>query len=312
MYDPTVSKLRYADEPCIRYKILANVLGRDPASKEVCILRDEVKESVLAKTLLAERSADGRIPLDPQSEWRGSHWVLSVLADLGYTQGDEELIPLRQQVYDWLFCAPIDGRWHASEEGCALHYLLALGLHDHRTDELVERLLEWQRPDGGWNHTARTRATRSSLQETLIPLRGLVLHSTITGSARSRDAARRAAEVLLKHRLYRRQRDGEPIKRDFIALRYPCYGQYDILFALRVMVEAGLIGDERCADALDLLESKRLPPGGFPAERKHYRVGRHETGGSSLVDWGGTNKNKGNDFVTVDALQVLSAAGRLL
>ncbi len=81
---------------------------------------------------------------------------------------------------------------------------------------------------------------------------------------------------------------------------------------LRVLIETGLIGDERCADAIDLLESKRLPDGGFPAEKKHYRVGRHEAGSSSLVDWGGTNKKRTNDFVTVDALQVLSASGRLL
>jgi len=305
MYDPMIGKLRHADEACIRFKVLANVLGRDPASREVRILRDEVKESVLAKTLLAERTADGRIPLDPPSEWRGSHWVLSVLADLGYARGDDELIPLREQVYDWLLSAP-------REEGNALYYLLALGLHDQRIDALVQRLLRWQRPDGGWNCDAKPRTSSSSLAETLIALRGLALHSQMTGSAASRSAAERAAEVLLKHQLYRRPRDGEPIKREFIALHYPCYGHYDILFGLRVLSEAGCIGDERCADALDLLESKRLPEGGFPAERKHYRVGRHEAGGSSLVDWGGANKKKANDFVTVDALQVLSAAGRLV
>jgi len=323
MFDPVIGKLRYADEPGIRYKVLANVLGKDPASKEIRILRDEVRESVLAKTLLAERAAGGGIPLDPQSQWRGSHWVLAVLADLGYARGDDGLVPLRQQVYDWLFSAAreesiqglvIDGRYRgqASEEGNALYYLLALGLHDERTDELARRLRQWQRPDGGWSCDVRPRASSSSLVETVLPLRGLALHGEVTGSPESRSAAERAADVLLERELYKRPRDGQPLKRDFTALHYPCYDHYDILFALRVMIEAGFIGDERCRDAIDLLESKRLPEGGFPAEGKHYRVGRHEAGRSSLIDWGGTNKRRANDYVTVDALQVLSAAGRLL
>ena len=89
---------------------------------------------------------------------------------------------------------------------------------------------------------------------------------------------------------------------------------YGILPGLKVIAEAGCIGDPRCADALDLLESKRLPDGGFPAEVKHYRVTdkRSATGcHASRVDWGGANKKRMNEFVTVEALAVLKAAGRL-
>ena len=34
-----------------------------------------------------------------------------------------------------------------------------------------------------------------------------------------------------------------------------------------MLVEAEFIRDERCNDALTLLQSKQLPGGGFPAER---------------------------------------------
>ena len=86
----------------------------------------------------------------------------------------------------------------------------------------------------------------------------------------------------------------------------------DILFGLKVMAEAGFLDDPRCVDALDLLESKRLPDGGFPAEASYYRV-THKTGarGRSLVDWGGVSRRCSNEWVTVDALAVLTAAGRL-
>ena len=66
---------------------------------------------------------------------------------------------------------------------------------------------------------------------------------------------------------------------------------------------------ERCRDALDLLKAKQFDDGTFPAERKHYRVGRIGKGNDSLVDWGGTNKQRTNFFVTCDALGVLRAAG---
>ena len=78
------------------------------------------------------------------------------------------------------------------------------------------------------------------------------------------------------------------------------------------MAEAGFIHDPRCRDALDLLESKRLPDGGFPAEESFYRVRAEPRTGRELVDWGGVSKTRMNEFVTADALGVLGAAGRPL
>lgn len=79
------------------------------------------------------------------------------------------------------------------------------------------------------------------------------------------------------------------------------------------MVEAGFARDPRCAEALDLLESKRLPDGGFPAEARYYRVdptGERVRSGRETVDWGPTGKGRINEWVTADALYVLKVAGR--
>ena len=77
------------------------------------------------------------------------------------------------------------------------------------------------------------------------------------------------------------------------------------------MAEAGFIGDACCKDALDLLESKRLPDGGFPAEQAYYHAtARRSRNGRSLVDWGGVSVRHMNEWITVDALAVLKAAGR--
>ena len=90
------------------------------------------------------------------------------------------------------------------------------------------------------------------------------------GDARARSAAERAAEVFLTRQLFKRRSNGQVMNHHFIRLHYPLYWHYDILFGLKVLAEAGMIGDPRCQPALDLLESKRLPDGGFPAEESYY------------------------------------------
>jgi hypothetical protein len=77
------------------------------------------------------------------------------------------------------------------------------------------------------------------------------------------------------------------------------------------MAETGFIGDPRCSEALDLLESKRLPDGGFPAEATYARPGRPDLSGYSPVGWGSISKRSLNPFVTADAMYVLRMAKRL-
>jgi hypothetical protein len=78
----------------------------------------------------------------------------------------------------------------------------------------------------------------------------------------------------------------------------------------------GLIKDPRCADALDLLERKELPNGGWAAQGRFYKVSHGmdvstRFGSISLVDWGGVGTKKLNEWVTADALYALHAAGRM-
>ena len=319
MIKDIIDKLLSSEEPSVRFKVLVNVLGRKLESAGIKKIQDEIKSSPRVKLLLSERGNDRKIPFHPYAKWYGAHWVLATLADIGYPSGDKSLIPLREQVLAWLFSEKhkkhiktIDGRTRrcASQEGNALFSLLTLGLTDARTEELAERLIKWQWHDGGWNCDRDPKAVNSSFWESLIPLRALALHARLTGKRESREAAKRAAEVFLKRRLYKRQKDGKIMRDEFVELHYPCYWRYDILFGLKVMAEAGLIGDKRCYDALELLESKRLPDGGFPSEGKYYRVTDKKTTGRSLVDWGGTSKKRMNEFVTADALYVLKKSGR--
>ena len=322
-----VSRLLHSDEPAIRYRILVNLLGTNPDSKEAQIVREKIRHSARVGLLLSERKSDGKIPFHPYSKWYGAHWILSLLADLNYPPGDKSLIPLRDQVYDWLFSQEHlqqtkyhhiysgslkmirdRARIHASMEGNALYSIMKLGLFDERTDELADRLLQTQWSDGGWNCDKTPSASHSSFTESLVPLRGLVYHSKMLRRPRSASGARRAAEFFLERHLYRRLHDDRVIREDFLNLHYPPYWHYDILFGLRVIGESGLIRDSRCHDALELLKSKRLRDGGFPAERKYYSTTKGIKTGRSLVDWGVVSNLHMNEFVTADAFHVLKQA----
>jgi hypothetical protein len=207
----------------------------------------------------------------------------------------------------------MDGRYRrcASQQGNALYCATVLGPADARASRLVERLLHWQWPDGGWNCDKNPAASSSSFMETLVPMRALWHYGQASGDQVVQTAARRAADVFLARRLYRKRSTGDVIRAEFALLHYPLYWHYDVLGGLKVMAELGLISDPRCADALDLLEQKELPSGGWPAERRHYQVTNSAAAHAELVDWGGTSTVHMNEWVTTDALYVLREAGRL-
>lgn len=303
-------------EPALAWKVAVNVLGAEPDSTKARKAAETTRHSALATQLLEVCDREGHA----YRKWIGAHWILSLLADLGCPPGDESLRPLMEMTYKaWLdeYHAKnirlIAGRTRrcASQEGNAIWSSLRLGLADGRTDELVSRLLKWQWPDGGWNCDKRPEADTSSFMETLIPLRALALYATVSGDAKVRTAAEHASEVFLGRDMFKRKRDGSVIDKHFVLLSYPPYWHYNILFGLKVMAEVGFISDPRCKSALDLLESKCLPDGGFPAEESYSRPTNPGLSGYMPVHWGGTSTKKMNPFVTADALYVLRVAGRL-
>ncbi len=65
-------------------------------------------------------------------------------------------------------------------------------------------------------------------------------------------------------------------------------------------------------DSLGLLESKRLPDGGWPAEERFYAVTKDLSGRGETVSWGRVSATRMNEWVTADALYVLRAARRMI
>jgi hypothetical protein len=336
MTSSLINDLLKSDEPSIRWKIRTHVLGESPSSKSIKVLQEKIRNSPRVKTLLSRRDTKGNLPSGSSvyAKWQGAHWVLASLADIGYPPGDKTLFPARDRILDtWLgkdyyteFTAekkkdaylgegiPImQGRCrqHASQQGNALYSLTVLGLENKRCDDLVERLLRWRWPDCGWNCDKDPNASHSSFTETFLPMKGLFVYSERKKSKSLRKVALQAAEVFLKRNLFRRISNGRIIFTEFTRLHYPLYWHYDILGALKAIVEMGLIHDPRCSQALDLLESKQLADGGWPAERSYYKVSKEIKLGNEDVGWGRTGSKVRNEWVSADALYALRAADRI-
>lgn len=329
-----INTLLRSSEPSIRWKTRAHVLGEPRDSKAMRALQEEVRRSPRVRALLSRSEQLGRpgTARKVYYKWQGLHWVIASLADLGYPQGDERLHPIRDRLMEfWLgpsyfreFEArtkaaayrqrgvPVmRGRYRrcASQQGNALFSLITLGIADERADSLVERLLHWQWPDGGWNCDRDPAADSSSFMETLLPMLGLASYARANKSADATNAVNKASEVFLRRRLFKRVSDGRIIHKEFVALHYPLYWHYDFLHGLKAMAQIGRIRDPRCGEALELLEKKRLPDGGWPAEKRFYKVSpRAMQANADYVDWGGTAAKRINEWVTVDALAVLHAA----
>ncbi len=291
-----LDRLLASDDPVIRFKTLKLQPGAE--NEQIRRARERIPELYFVRTLLSQRGQDGRIPHHAYAKWQGAHWVLALLAELGYPAGDLSLIPLREQVLGWLLSEShyqqiktISGRVRrcASQEANALYSLLSLGLADERCDELARRLAAWQWPDRGWNCDRHPEAANSSYNESLLPFRALSLHARISGSEVSLKAAQHAAEVFLKRRLFKRLRDGEVMDASFVRLHYPSYWHYDILSALKVMAETGFIHEGalyRCLGSAGIASAagwrfssrrKILPGLGANRARLHpRRLGRDE------------------------------------
>ena len=331
---PILEKLLSSSEPSVRWKTRTQVLGEEPHSRRLRVLEEEIRKSRRVRGILQRRANLGRPGTlrGVYYKWQGAHWALARLADIGYPSGDPGLFPMRDRVvgtwlgpsyfrehvattragaYRGVGVPVMCGRYRrcGSQQGNALLSITRLGLDDGRGTHLAERLLHWQWPDGGWNCDRTPSADTSSFMETLLPMEGLSSFGRATGSSQAIRASLRAAEVFLQRRLFRRVSDGRIIRPEFVRLHYPSYYYYDILAGLRGMVEVGRVKDPRCEDALELLASKRLPDGGWPAEAKYYRHRPREfVARSEFVDWGGTSSSRMNPWVTVDALGVLRAA----
>lgn len=326
--DHAIEWLLRSQDPVVRYLTLTDLLNAPLRSHQVVAARRAIADGARVRALLAGQGAGkqksksfgthpGGFGVHPYKKWNGAHWRLVSLVELGVTR-DVRARAAADQVLMWLTSdkhrariKKISGRTRrcASQEGNALAVCSRLGMTDDpRVRYLARALVEWQWDDGGWNCDVNPRAHHSSFYESLAPLWGLVEYSRVTQDREAWRAADRAAEFFLRHRLFRSEKTGEVIERAWLKLHYPLYYHYDILQALVILARAGKVRDPRVCDALDIVESKRQPDGTWHAEAFYWKPISQARSNVDVLDWG---RSGANEMITLNALRVLKAAGRV-
>ena len=130
---------------------------------------------------------------------------------------------------------------------------------DARVHRMAEFLMETQMADGGWNCRSWRGDTHASFHTTCSALEGLLEYQQVhpRSALPVAEAQARGQEFLLRHRLYKSHRTGEVVKESMTHAPFPPQWQYDFLKALDYFQAAGAARDERAADAIDLLLSRR-------------------------------------------------------
>ena len=276
-------------DPSIRWQVMRDLT--DASADEVAAERARVATEGAGAHLLSLQAPDGR--------WGGAAWnrgwdstmhVLLLLREMGLNPASGEARRAVGLVHDrvtWQGCGPQeadDNPFFAGEvEPCINGQVGAVGAYfGQDVRGIVDRLLREQLPDGGWNCEAPNRSTRSSFNTTICVLEALLEHELARGATPEVTAARlRGQEYLLERRLFRRQSTGEVIERDrkggaaWTRFAFPTWWHYDVLRGLEYLRRVGVAPDERVAEAIDLVASKRddgrwlletLYPGKMPVE----------------------------------------------
>lgn len=147
-----------------------------------------------------------------------------------------------------------------------------------QSERIIGLLLAKQLDDGGWNCEAERGSTRGSFNTTICVLEAL-LEVELAGRGRAEvtEARLRGQDYLLERRLFRRLSNGEVINAAWTRFAFPTWWHYDVLRGLEYLRRAGVAPDERVAEAVELVVSKRGGDGRWPLETRHPDVMPVET-----------------------------------
>ena len=292
-------------DPAIRWQVTRDLT--DAPAEEVAAERARITHEGWGAELLAAQDPDGRwsggtfFP-----EWTSTEATLTLLRVFGLDPTTEEARRAIAPVHDaarWDY-DPSFKFFDGEVEPCINGRAVAIGAYfGQDVRGIVDRLLTEQMADGGWNCEQENGSTRGSFDSTLNVLEGfLEFERSPTGANGDVAEARvRGEEYLLERRLLHRLSDGQIGQKRWLHIGFPNAWFYDVARVLDYLRSARPAPDERMAEALDILESKRDADGRWPLDHAyHDRL---------LVDLGEA-EGQPSRWITLRAMRVLRWAGR--
>jgi hypothetical protein len=270
---PTRSVIHWLldSDPSIRWQVMRDLT--DASAENVAAERARIATEGWGAQLLARQEEDGRWGGDPANpEWTCLLHLLW-LRDMGLDpQSDEagRAVALVRDNVTWHWWG--DNAFFVGEvEPCINGRIVGVGSYfGQDVRGLVDRLLGEQMDDGGWNCEQENGSTRGSFHTTINVLEGLLEYERATGGSTAvRTAQQRGQAYLLERRMLRRLSTGEIIDPAFTQFSFPTGYHYDVLRGLDYLRSAGAVPDDRVAEAIELVESKRDADGRWPLENPH-------------------------------------------
>ncbi|CAH0263139.1 hypothetical protein SRABI83_03436 [Arthrobacter sp. Bi83] len=268
-------------DPSVRWQVLRDLT--DAPEEDVLAERARISSEGWGARMLELQGEDGQwdggtfFPSSYDGSENGQPWTATtyrvlLLRDLGLdprSDASRRAVELVRENSRW----EEGGQpfFEGEVEPCINGKAVALGAYfGENVDGVVARLLGEQLTDGGWNCEAERGSTRSSFATTINVLEGLLEHERATGGTPASVAARRRGEeYLLERALLRRKSTGELIDRDWLQFSYPTRWFYDVLRGLEYFRAVGGPPDERMAEAVGVLRSKRRSDGTWLLENTH-------------------------------------------
>lgn len=268
-------------DPAVRWQVMRDLLDATPA--EYGPEQGRVATEGWGARLLAEQRPDGRWTTNTYGlKWVSTFYSMQLLWLLG---PDPECQSARLGAEVLLQGLCLDGGllYGPGERGKPPRFgetcISGMGLAicsrflpgDPRLDQVVDYLLRDATPDGGWNCLYRRRGdAHASFNTTICVLEGLLEFERRHGARQDVTAARqRGHELLLQHHLFRSHTTGAVVRRQYTMLSFPARWHYDILRALDYFAAAGAPRDERAAEAVEIVRSKRRTDGAWPLQHRH-------------------------------------------
>lgn len=262
----------------IQFQATRDLLHRDAPD-----LQARIATEGHGSALLAARGPDGHWGRGfYQPKWTSSHYTLLELEGLGLAPATPaahqtaELVLEHKGRDGGLNPSGRTGWSDVCINGMALTYCCYFGAPADRLTSVVDFVLEEQVRDGGFNcRSNRSGADHSSVHTTISVIEGITEYLRGGYPHRRADLSRardEAVEFLLRHRLYRSERTGEPMHPEFVKLHHPARWHYDILRCLDSFADAAVPYDARMDDALDVLRGRRRSDGRWTINRGYAGV----------------------------------------
>jgi hypothetical protein len=253
-------------DPAIRWQVMRD-LTNAPAS-EVAAERDRVATTGWGAQLLSiptpANASEVNWGESGNAEWF-SLTQLHLLRDLGVDPQAEAVKSVVDHVAQNITWHWWDNRpfFHGEVEPCINGRVLATAAYFGQDwGDLLDKLLNDQMADGGWNCEQENGSTVGSFHSTINALEGLYeVEAAGRGSALTTAARQRGEEYLLQRRLMFRLSTGEVPNEHFLLFKFPPGYRYDVLRGLDDFRWTGLPTDPRIAEGIALVNNQRREDG---------------------------------------------------